>query len=497
MSGRVATPAPNRRTTGIAKVFLALGLFAGTSAVLARQAAPDDKPPLPPSEPKRTAVAQKYQIKDKGRAIFKGHTDVKGNLIPNTGIVDFAPFVLEKNNADEYQAWHEVTRHAGEFTAAELEAYAGRDLIRDDLIKPALSPHRLELLRFDGKLTKLRRVAATQTLREAGIAEVYEALIVPLSEPSTEPMSVVFTELPESLAAVKEKPEGQWMAADEWVSAAGYFFKVKQDGPKADAIPVLIGKSVTVLKGPPAGPDKKNLAALDKNLRVFKYIRDNAPMARGEENWEEASAWNRVLLHARRFSPEELEENARADLDFADLFKDVRRDYKLELVKIEGRLIKLRKMEPSQKLRDAGIETAYEGWIVPKDEPRGNPISVVFTDRPDGVEPSGRVNAWVTFAGYSFKLLQYESGERDKNDPKKNVWKKAPLLLGRAIIVRPDPESSSSVSWQSFATVATAVVLGLIGISLALSWWFRRGDKRAKQELNTHRANNPFGETSQ
>jgi hypothetical protein len=283
------------------------------------------------------------------------------------------------------------------------------------------------------------------------------------------------------------------VAFDAWASAAGFFFKVKQDGPGGAAVPVLVGKSVTVLRGPPAGPDPANPAALDRTLRVFKFIRDDAPMGKEEENWEEVAAWNRVLLHARRFSPEELEADARADLTFYDLFTDGRRDYKLALVKFEGRLISLRRMEPSKALRDAGVAAAYEGWLVPKDEPSGNPVSVVFTDPPDGVEPTGRVNKWVSFAGYSFKLLRYESGEKDRNDPKRNVWKKAPLLLGRAVVGRPDPEGASNVSWQSFATVATAVVLGLLGTALGLSWWFRRGDRRAKREINAHRSANPFG----
>ena len=82
------------------------------------------------------------------------------------------------------------------------------------------------------------------------------------------------------------------------------------------AVPVLIGKSVRVLDEPPAGPDLKNPVALDKKLRVFRSIRNDAPSATGAENWEEVVAWNRVLLHARRFSPEQLEENARTDLSF-------------------------------------------------------------------------------------------------------------------------------------------------------------------------------------
>ena len=230
----------------------------------------------------------------------------------------------------------------------------------------------------------------------------------------------------------------------------------------------------------------------------------------GDENWEEMVAWNRVLLHARRFSAEELERNARTDLTFFDLYNDGkwvdkdgrvrfdgRRDYKLDLVRFEGRLLSLRKMTPSRDLRDAGIEMAYEGWLAPKDEPGGNPLCMVFTDPLEGVEPGGRVNKWVSFAGYAFKLMQYESGEKDKDDPSRNKWKRAPLLLGRAAIARTDPDSISKVSWQSFVTGATVVVLGLIATALGLNWWFRRGDRTARREIEANRARNPFGEPSQ
>jgi hypothetical protein len=508
MSGRAVSQPPNRRTPQIAKFFLAMGLLAGAALIgvgLTRATAqpdePDDKSPLPPREPNRALTAQRLQIPNKDRAIFQGRRDVKGNWVPNSGIVDFEPVASEKKNSDEYQAWNEVIAHAAQFPAAELEDHAGRDLTRDDLVK--LPGHfRLDLVRFDGQITKVRRFAATKALQDGGIAEVYQALVIPLDEPPTVPVSLIFTELPAVLAGVKQKAEVEWMAVDTPATAAGYFFKVEQDArtaPKDEAIPVLIGKSVTVRKEPrepSAGADRNNPTALDKNLRVFKYIHDDTRMAKEEVNWEEVSAWNRVLLHARRFSPEELEQHARADLKFADLFEDVRRDYKLDLVKFEGRLLSLKKMEPTKKLQAAGLEVSYEGWLVPKDEPRGNPICIVFTDPPDGVEPNGRVNKWVSFAGYSFKLLRYESGERDKDDPNRNVVKKAPLLVGRAIVVRPDPDGASNVSWQSFATVATAVVLGLIGTALGLSWWFRRGDRRARQEINANRPDNPFGETS-
>ncbi len=487
----MARCAPRCATVAWACLLLTLTI---TGTALATADDLDSQSPLPPSEPKRLILAEKFRVPNSQSRIFKGTRDPKsGVVLPNTGIVDFEPVAAETRNADEYTAWNDVILHARQFTAVDLEANASRDLVRDDLLGAPRFLYRLDLVHFAGKLTKARRLAATQALQQAGVAEVYEGLLAPLCEPPGDVLSVIFTELPEALATVRLQPVGSWLEVNLPATAAGYFFKVNQDGIGEPPVPIIIGKSITVQNELPPVPDTK-LTALDKGLRIFQFIKDDAFAPKGEENWAEATAWNRVLLHARRFTAEELEANARTDVKFADLFLDGRRDYKLELVKIEGRLLLLRKIEPSKKLRDAGLQTAYEGWIVPRDEPRGNPICVVFTDLPEGVEPEGRVNKWVTFAGFAFKLLRYKSGEQDKTDPNDTVTKRAPLLLGRTITIRPDPEAVATVSWKGFVQTITLVVLGLLGAALGLTLWFRRGDRKAKQEVQTHRAKNPFVE---
>jgi hypothetical protein len=491
-------------STLFAKFFLALGLLAsaqllgglsvGANPPDEKGPALDDRPPLPGvTDP---TLAERLPIPNPDRAIFAGRWDAKKNPIPNTGIVDFEEIASEKKNSDEYMAWHEIVQHAKQFSTNQLEEYARKDLTRDDLIGLGPPPriYRLSLIRFEGKLIKVRRLTATKSLRDAGTMEVYEAQLVAFDDPPNEYVSFVFTELPLALKSLAEKPVEEWMDVNADAVVAGYFFKVKQDPLQTEKLPVLIGKSLTMLpvvkEQPSKLKDEKNPIAIDKNLKVFRSIKDDARIVHGSENWEEAVAWNRVLLHARRFTPEELESNARTDLRFADLFEDIRKDFKLQPVKFEGRLLMVRKMESSQKLKSAGVEAAYEGWLAPKDEPRGNPVCIVFTDPlPDGVE-TGRVNKWVSFAGYSFKLMRYESGERDKDDH--NVTKKAPLLLGRAIIPQLDPDRPSSISWSAFVQVALIVIFGLIGIAGVLTWWFRRGDRRAKEEIVAQRAKNPF-----
>ena len=228
----------------------------------------------------------------------------------------------------------------------------------------------------------------------------------------------------------------------------------------------------------------------DKNLRIFHLIRDDAPKAKGLSEWPEMAAWNWVVLYARKFPTDVLEKNARKDVTFADLFQDGRRDLKLDLVRFEGNLIRLSKVNMDRRMRDAGVEFCYEGWLVPTDEPRANPVCVVLTELPEGLEPAHKMSQRVSFAGYSFKLLQYESAERDKND--RPVWKRAPLLIGRSVTLKMDPEYAGG-SWSAFfVPMIITGFAGIVGLAALLSWHFRRGDAQVKKTL-AGRQTNPFG----
>src|SRR5262245_15475173 len=201
MSGRLDSP--NRRTARTVPFILAIMLlaavgFSGVSPATGQPPADpsiDDRRPQPPAEPGRAQEAEKYRIPNPKARIFTGTRDPNtGATLPNTGIVDFEPVASEKDHADEYQAWNFVVGWARQFGTAELEEYAGRDLTRDDLAGPARFQSRLDLVRFEGKLKKVSRWPATRALQEAGTAEVYEALLVPLDEPPTDVVSVAFTE---------------------------------------------------------------------------------------------------------------------------------------------------------------------------------------------------------------------------------------------------------------------------------------------------------------
>ncbi len=495
MSDRLSQTLSQTRVPRLASVmaFVLLCAVAGAEEP-AKQSQNSPNPPTKkldtespvPADGRHTQAYQKYAFANTDRRIFKE-------------IEDFKPVASEDTNALEYEAWREFVWQAAKFPASELEQHAIRDLTVIDLLKQHRAYYRCELLRFEGKLVSVRRLKAPLSFQNKPtnmVKELYEARFVPLDESPMTPMSIVFLDLPESLAAVRDKPYREWIDASGWMTAAGYYFKtmnVPGDHGQPVSVPVLVGRSITLKAAPsPVGDDPTAL----EPVRHFKFIRDDAPMIRNapsDVTWPEVAAFQRVVLHASRFSAEELEKHAVADVKFADLFEDVRTAFKLKNVRMEGRLISLRKVGPSPELLAAGINAVYEGWLVPANEPRGNPVCIRFTEPLAGLEDpphDSRVNKWVSFAGFSFKLMRYESAEKYVDELKGYKVKRAPLLIGKRPIVRPDPDSEPPLNWGSLTQAALIGGLVLIAGAGGLALWYRRGDRHAKDALTRNR--NPF-----
>lgn len=218
----------------------------------------DELPPLatespsgPKSEPIQPAGSDKYRI-EKGLSMFAGIRD--DAIFPWT---DSGPRDLADAPADgmEERAYDEVLRHARQFTAAELEAHARRDVLPKDLYINGRLSYKLDLIRFEGRLLMLRKGFATEILKQSGITDVYEAWVFP--EGSVEPICVFVTELPPGLT-VPEKPQ---QTMNRWVAIAGYYFKTiryeanqlsreEKGEHRIKRAPVLMGRSLTLLDEP-------------------------------------------------------------------------------------------------------------------------------------------------------------------------------------------------------------------------------------------------------
>jgi hypothetical protein len=500
MSVRFANNVKSRDWAGM---LLALVVFVGLAAgspplesSLADKV--DDKPPIP-QDIKQAQDAARFRL-NKELVIFTGFRDPKTGVVQG-GIEDDRPLASEKQSPDEYRSLTEVMLHASQFSATDLAQNGRRDLTPDDLTFGTRLQYRLELIRFEGKLTRARRLPPTKSLEEMGFKELFEAWLVPEEESPGYPLCLLLSSWPAELGKLPEivsgQPAGESVTIDKWIAFGGYSFKLMTfPGPGADPktptgagwlkAALLVSKSIV----PAVEPAPK--LELDKNLRVFKEIRDKTRLT-NLDLWEERTAWNRVVMHARRFSTEQLEAAANSKLTFADLFKDnAREDHRLELVSFQGRLVRLNPMKSPERLAQAGVETVYEAWVIPNGELKGNPICFVLSELPAGLEPKRTMDVPVTAAGYSFKLLRYESGEPDKEDPARFIDKLTPMLIGRSLTVK--HETVDAVAWwtEGFVPAVVGGVAVLGGAALLLGFWFRKGDKVAQTEIDANRHRNPF-----
>jgi hypothetical protein len=258
--------------------------------------------------------------------------------------------------------------------------------------------------------------------------------------------------------------------------------------------PIFVGALYAALCSIATAQD--NPYRIDKDRAIFARIEDDAPVASEEKNADEFAAYNDVLTFARQYPAAELESAARRDLGFKDLFHPIRKDYHLELVYFEGRLQRLRSIGPTKPMREAGIETLYEGWMFPKDQP--NPICFLCTDLPPGLSPQRdvakeKMDVRVGFAGYSFKLIRYESAEVQPKSPMQGKIRKAPLLMGRAPTLLANVSEPVGADWHNtFLPVVLGSILTLALCVFGLAMWYRQGDAAVTQALAQRRDENPF-----
>ena len=242
--------------------------------------------------------------------------------------------------------------------------------------------------------------------------------------------------------------------------------------------------------------DSKAKFQFDKDRRILQAMRgkDPSPLRTDVDDHDEYDAYNELVLHANQFTMAQLQDAARIDVSYGDLFAKTREDYRFELIAFRGRLKRLRKIESNEFLRERGIAALYEAWVVPNDE--NNPVCFLITEKPNGIEPSldYKSSYPVTASGYFFKLLEYESKEPSEKNKGKFLTRRAPLMMGKSLAVGPVEEIDGGGPWREVFLPALLTSLGLFTIfALGVTWYFRRGDRRSIRILESKKPN-PFQE---
>jgi hypothetical protein len=223
---------------------------------------------------------------------------------------------------------------------------------------------------------------------------------------------------------------------------------------------------------------------------------DFEPLKVGDARAPEHRAYLDLARHARRFSAADLLADARKDVSYSNLMAKndaLREDVRFELIRFDGRLMRLKRIGTYPELETAGILTLFEAWVFPTGVDK--PVCIHLTDAPADIEPAENISPSraVTVAGYFFKVVQYPSNEPNPKQPDATMLRRAPLLVGRTLTdapTPPTPETGETVVLKLLPVVAVGGSL-LVLLIAGLTLWFRRTDAAArayKSKMNR----NPF-----
>ena len=244
----------------------------------------------------------------------------------------------------------------------------------------------------------------------------------------------------------------------------------------------------------PANADPKAKFQFDKDRRFVGGVKDLTPLRGEAADHDEYDAYNELVIHAGKFAFPDLASAARHDVSYGDLFSKNRADYRFEIIEFQGRLKRLKKIEPNEYLKDSGVKELYEAWIFPAND--SNPMCFVMTEKPEGLEPREEYNPSypVTATGYFFKLFEYQSKEPSEKTKGKFLTRRAPLMVTRSIAVGPPDEVDGGGPWREVFLPALLTFLGFMAaFALGVTWYFRRGDRRSIKILESKKGN-PFAE---
>jgi hypothetical protein len=214
-------------------------------------------------------------------------------------------------------------------------------------------------------------------------------------------------------------------------------------------------------------------------------IRDRKDISNGDL---EIGAYCQILALAHFTSAKAFAKAARHDVTYAHLFNEPEH-YRGQVVHVTGRLVRLRRFDPPDEARGAGVGDLYEGWIM-TDRYGENPACVVFTDLPAGLkigDDRRRSIEGVRFDGYFYKRYRYKAYDSKKH----NEFRDAPLLIGHtlsgpfgpAAVAEEAPDDWGKNLMWAFLSVVGGALVGVIG----LTCWFRYHDRRVRRRLSASR----------
>ncbi len=215
---------------------------------------------------------------------------------------------------------------------------------------------------------------------------------------------------------------------------------------------------------------------------LLDMVRDDRGIPTAKKDDLEVMAYWEIALAASRTDPEAFRRAADLSLTRADLMNQPSRN-RGKVVRITGRLVRLRKIEPTAMGAQAGVPILYEGWII-TEAYGANPSVVLVSVLPEGMTPSETMETDVEVDGFFYKRYRYESAGPG---PDGTLFRKAPLIMGRAIrrgVTVPVMDSPEKKAMGSLLPWFLALVAGTGGLTALLTFWMGRRDEKVRKRIN-------------
>lgn len=219
---------------------------------------------------------------------------------------------------------------------------------------------------------------------------------------------------------------------------------------------------------------------------LLAQVRDDRAIPTALVDDLEVEAYWQTILAAASTGPEAFARANQPQLTRADLMNQPVRN-RGKVVQVKGRLVRLRRLEPSIMASQAGIPVIYEGWVI-TEAYGANPTCVLVVDLLPGLMPAETMDQDVRVEGYFFKRYRYQSAGPG---PDGSPYRLAPLVIGRAFRLDNPPvaESFQEHLWVGKLLPWLLVIVASSAASVALlTFWFHRRDEAIRKRIRQLRS---------
>jgi hypothetical protein len=198
-----------------------------------------------------------------------------------------------------------------------------------------------------------------------------------------------------------------------------------------------------------------------------------------DDKMNEYFAYNEALVNSFNTPIDAFAKSAKenAHVVFAHLYNEPKK-YRGKVIGIEGRLVRLRRWDAPKEAVKKNVLHVWEGWVFGRTQGI-HPYCINIVMLPEGLREAEKLDQWVTFYGYFFKKMRYRSEDGKDRD--------TPLLVGPSVILQNPPgaakapDVASPLSVELLWTII-GFILGVAGLLIGLTWWYKRGDRRFQSQ---------------